>query len=66
MTVRQISLGLWQAALAVAVTLAFVATINADAQTYTVLHSFIGGQDGGTPYAGLTWDGGSNFYGTAA
>ena len=36
------------------------------AQTYTVLHTFTGGADGANPFAGLTWDGGSNFYGTAS
>jgi hypothetical protein len=66
MTVRQFSLGRWQTALAVATMLAFVAPVNAHGQTYTVLHTFSGGVDGGIPYAGLTWDGGSNFYGTAA
>jgi uncharacterized repeat protein (TIGR03803 family) len=66
MTVRRFSMGFWQTALAVAITLAFVAPVNAHAQTYTVLHTFTGGADGGTPYAGLTWDGGANFYGTAA
>jgi hypothetical protein len=42
----------------------FVAPVNAHAQTYTVLHTFTGGLDGANPYAGLAWDGGSNFYGT--
>ena len=66
MTVRQFLLGRWQTALAVAIMLAFVAPVNVHAQTYTVLHTFTGGVDGATPFAGLTWDGGSNFYGTAS
>jgi hypothetical protein len=55
-----------QGFLAVAITLTLMMFLSAPAQTYTVLHNFAGGIDGGTPYAGLTWDGGSNFYGTAA
>jgi uncharacterized repeat protein (TIGR03803 family) len=35
----------------------------ASAQTYTVLHDFTGGDDGGTPFAGLTPEA-SGFYGT--
>ena len=38
----------------------------AQAQTYTVLHRFTGGEDGGVPYAGLTPDGSGSFYGTTA
>ncbi len=37
---------------------------NLSAQTYTVLHSFTGGPDGGVPKAGLTMDRGGNLYGT--
>jgi uncharacterized repeat protein (TIGR03803 family) len=66
MTVKQFSLGRWQNPLAVAIMLAFVAAVNAHAQTYTLLHTFTGGLDGATPYSGLTWDGGSNLYGTAS
>jgi len=36
------------------------------AQTYTVLHNFTGGADGGNPYAGLTIDEAGNLYGTAS
>ncbi len=36
----------------------------AQAQTYTVLHNFTGGADGGYPYAGLTMDAQGNLYGT--
>ena len=36
----------------------------AQAQTFTVLHDFTGGEDGAEPAAGLTPDGTGNFYGT--
>ena len=36
------------------------------AQTYTALHSFTGGSDGGQPTAGLSMDQRGNFYGTAS
>jgi uncharacterized repeat protein (TIGR03803 family) len=36
----------------------------AQAQTYHVLYSFTGGQDGAFPYAGLTMDRAGNLYGT--
>ncbi len=39
-------------------------TLPAKAQTFTVLHSFAGGADGGGPLAGVTLDGGGNLYGT--
>ena len=65
MTVRQFSMSRRQTlAVAVVLALAFVQALQA--QTFTVLHTFTAGIDGATPYAGLTWDGGSNFYGTAA
>ena len=35
------------------------------AQTYTVVHSFTDGPDGGFPYTGLTKAGSNTFYGTA-
>jgi uncharacterized repeat protein (TIGR03803 family) len=68
MTIRQFSLGRWQTALAVAIMLALPMPFiqAAHVQTYTVLHTFTGGVDGAAPYAGLAWDGGSNFYGTAS
>jgi len=36
------------------------------AQTFTVLHSFTGGADGGSPYASLLRDAKGNLYGTAS
>jgi uncharacterized repeat protein (TIGR03803 family) len=51
------------AALAMALTLTVVTTHAAHAQSYRVLHTFSNGQDGGSPYAGLTMDKG-NLYGT--
>lgn len=38
---------------------------TAEAQTYTVIHSFTGGSDGGVPMAGVTLDHSGNLYGTA-
>ena len=40
------------------------ATPAATAQTFTVVHAFTGGGDGGDPMAGLTVDAAGNFYGT--
>src|SRR5689334_12714792 len=36
----------------------------ADAQSYSVLYNFTGGQDGGLPKAGVTFDQAGNMYGT--
>ena len=55
----------WQSVAAV-ITLSLALVQLSPAQTFTVLHNFTAGIDGGNPYAGLTWDGGSNFYGTAS
>jgi uncharacterized repeat protein (TIGR03803 family) len=57
-----------RATLGLMLALAFVGsgvTKSAQAQTFHVIHSFSGGQDGGNPYTGLTIDAGGNFYGTA-
>ena len=51
-------------ALAIVFVMTVVATHAAQAQTFTVLHNFTGGADGGTPIAGLTIDQAGNFYGT--
>jgi uncharacterized repeat protein (TIGR03803 family) len=39
---------------------------SASSQTFTVLHTFTGMQDGAGPYAGLTLDRGGNLYGTTS
>ncbi len=44
----------------------FLIAVTAQAQTYTVLHNFTGGADGGNPQAAITIDSGGNLYGTAA
>jgi hypothetical protein len=38
---------------------------SAQAQTFTVLHTFTGGADGASPFTGLTMDRGGNLYSTA-
>jgi len=43
-----------------------VSTQSAWSQTFTILHTFTGGQDGAYPEAGLTTDKAGNLYGTAA
>jgi uncharacterized repeat protein (TIGR03803 family) len=56
------------AALATTIVLALMLTFtqSASAQTFKVIHTFTGGQDGGQPVAGLTMDRGGNLYGTTA
>lgn len=44
--------------------LAMIGAPAACAQTYTVIHSFSGGADGGAPEGGLTMDAAGNLYGT--
>jgi uncharacterized repeat protein (TIGR03803 family) len=46
------------------ISLALLFTQAASAQTYNVIHSFTGQQDGGNPFAGLTIDSADNIYGT--
>lgn len=65
-TVRHFSMSYWKITVAAAIILALPFVQGARAQTFTVLHTFTGGMDGGSPYAGLAWDGRGNFYGTAA
>ena len=60
-----LSLGAATAALTIAFMLTVVATQPAQAQTFNVLHTFTGGQDGAKPDAGLTMDTAGNLYGTA-
>jgi uncharacterized repeat protein (TIGR03803 family) len=56
------------AALAMATVFALAAIMiqSAQAQAYSVIHNFTGGQDGSHPYAGLTIDRAGHLYGTAA
>jgi uncharacterized repeat protein (TIGR03803 family) len=51
-----------------ALTIVLMVAIGQAGQTQTlqVLHAFTGGQDGATPYAGVTMDGAGNLYGTAS
>ncbi len=60
------SVGATAAALALAIVfvLTIVTTDAAQAQTYQVLYTFTGGNDGAGPYAGLTMDKGGKLYGT--
>ena len=53
-------------ALALLFVLAAVASHSAQAQTFTVLHNFTLGDDGGNPVAGLNKDASGNLYGTAS
>ena len=55
------------AALAIAIVFALtaVATQAAQAQTLKILHAFTGGEDGASPFAGVTLDKAGNLYGTA-
>jgi len=51
-------------ALAIVLALTVGATVTAQAQTYNVIHNFVGGLDGSEPTSGLTLDGAGNLYGT--
>ena len=53
-------------ALAIFCALMMTAIQSAEAQTYTVLHNFTGGVDGGNPYAGLTITDSGKIYGTTS
>ncbi|MFZ0320066.1 MAG: choice-of-anchor tandem repeat GloVer-containing protein [Candidatus Sulfotelmatobacter sp.] len=46
--------------------LAVIAIPNAGAQTFSVVHNFTGGSDGGGPLNGFTSDGVGNLYGTTS
>ncbi len=50
----------------VAMVLSLLFCLPAKTQTFTVLHSFTGGADGGNAYAGLTIDRAGNLYGTTS
>ena len=53
-------------ALGVALAPGVVASISAQAQTFTLLYSFTGLSDGAFPYAGLIRDGAGSLYGTTS
>ncbi len=57
--------GKWNWTLALAFALAIFVSRPAQAQAFTVIHQFTGGQDGAHPYAGVTLDAAGNLYGTA-
>jgi uncharacterized repeat protein (TIGR03803 family) len=64
---RSIAHRAWARQLAVGAAIVFVLTASQvlQAQTYKVIYNFTGGQDGGSPLAGLTMDKAGNLYGTA-
>lgn len=49
-----------------ALTIGFVLTQSAEAQTYTVVHQFTNGSDGANPIAGVTVDSAGSLYGTTS
>lgn len=51
-------------AAAIVFTMTLALTSSAQGQTYTVLHTFTGGLDGGNPFGGLTADAAGNLYGS--
>src|SRR5208282_1082113 len=53
-------------AFVLALGLVVAATPRAQAQTFSVLHSFTGGSDGGTPLAGFAIDTAGTLYGTTS
>ena len=61
-----LSSGAATAALAIAFLLIVAAPQPAQAQTFNVIYTFTGGQDGAFPYAGVTMDKAGNLYGTAS
>ena len=61
-----LSLGAATAALAITAVLTLVLIPTGEAQTYKVIYNFTGGQDGSTPYTGLTMGGAGRLYGTTA
>ena len=53
-------------AMAIVAALALGGAQTAQAQTFSLIHTFTGGMDGAAPEAGLTLDAGGNLYGTAS
>ena len=60
----EINRGTAAAVLTIGFMLAVAISQPLQAQTFTVVHAFTGGGDGGDPMAGLTVDAAGNFYGT--
>ena len=57
-------IGLWTTVVTLAVSVWLIAAAtDAQAQTFSVIHSFTGGGDGSNPTIGVTLDGGGNLYG---
>jgi uncharacterized repeat protein (TIGR03803 family) len=58
------SLYVW--GIALALTMVLLTAVTAKAQTFSVLYSFTGGADGGSPNGGLILDAEGNLYGNTA
>jgi len=63
---REVSRSVTIKVIAITFVLILVSTPSAQAQAFTILHSFTGGADGATPMAGVIRDGAGNLYGTAS
>ncbi len=62
---RTFGIDMWATITAYAVALLMIVlATQLHAQTFTVVHAFTGGGDGGDPMSGLTMDSTGNFYGT--
>ncbi len=59
-------LRLFLSAIVILMSLTVVGTRPMQAQTFNVIHTFTGGQDGAYPEAGVTLDNAGNLYGTAS
>jgi uncharacterized repeat protein (TIGR03803 family) len=57
---------LCRAIFSTAIAVATLLCVAVQAQTFSVLHTFTGANDGGKPQASLTLDGAANLYGTAS
>ena len=62
---RALQAGELRRVLAILFVLMFCAWVTGQAQTFSVIHHFSGGADGGEPNAGLVMDAAGNLYGTA-